>query len=142
MSEHRCGPPYPLKAVGRCLCCAESVHDVYQVLDQPGHPLDGHPVRIGPQTALATQVEFLLSDGSEADITFCRPCADALRPAHYIEVWRACVERGDLSLRLAGRSENARLVAKARGLAQWPVGILRRRLAVEDGQLVVDRRSG
>lgn len=86
-----------------------------------------------------TQVEVLLNDGSFADLAFCRPCADEFRPEHYRRAWLALVDRGDVSLRLAGRSENAQRHARAAYLRQWPIAVVRRRRAVE-GILVVDRR--
>ncbi len=139
MIEHVCGPPYPLKAAGRCLCCGEDVYEVRHVRDDPEHPLDGQPVRLGPQRESGTQVAFLLSNGSEVAISFCCACADAIRPEHYRALWRACVLRADVSLALAGRRVTERRVVWARSLATYPIAQLRRRHEV-DGLLALDRR--
>ena len=140
MTDHICGAFDQLVRTGCCLCCTGPVFEVYQVRDAPGHPLDGHPRRVGPMLESGTQVEVLLNDGSYADLAFCRPCADEFRPETYRRAWLALVERGDVSLRLAGRSETARRAARAAMLSQWPVATLRRRRVGEEGIPVVDRR--
>jgi len=116
------------------------VYEIRQTREEPGHQLDGHPVRLGAQLEHGTQVTFLLANGSEADVSLCRDCAGNLRPEHYREMWRACVLRGDVSLALAGRSANERRVAWATMLARYPIAQVRRRHEV-DGILAIDRRG-
>ena len=107
MTAHTCGRFDQLIRTGCCLCCSEPVFQVYETRSEPGHPLDGHPTRVGPMLDSGTQVEVLLNDGSVAHLTFCRPCADEFRPATYHRAWLALVDRNDVSMRLSGRSENA-----------------------------------
>jgi len=127
------------KQVGRCLCCQT---DCFEVLEtQTEGPLIGHPKRIGPQLECGTQVEFLMSDGTEASITFCIGCANELRIEHYQDVWEACIERNELSLRLADRKENVIKMATAKVQSIFPIDIRRcRRVHPESDMLIVDRR--
>lgn len=137
---HIHGPPYPLKRNGSCLCCGTPVYRVIEVW-QDG-PLEGTPRRVGKQLDVGTQVTFQMSDGSEADVSFCIDCAPAVRPAHYRTIWEACLDREALGLRLAGRSANERTAAMARGLKLFPVArVRRRRESEEPGMLMVDRRG-
>lgn len=138
--RHRCEPPYPTKAKGGCVCCGDPVYVVHQINTDEASPLSGHPTRIGAPLETQTQVEFLLTDGSEADVSFCDECARNLRPAHYIHVWRACVERGILALQLARRSANDQRLARLQGERVWPLAVLRRRRQGPEDILVVDRR--
>lgn len=139
MSEHVCGPPYPPKWPACCLCCRTPAYEVLVTRDQPGHPLDGAPKRRGAMLDAGTQVEFLMSDGAEADITFCTTCAANIEPAHYQPIWRACIAAAEVQLRLAGKSDNERVAALAALMAIWPMALVRRRHEAE-GTLTVDRR--
>lgn len=137
--SHQCGPPYPLKKNASCLCCGEPTFEVRDVYLEG--PLAGTPRRVGRMLDTGTQVEFLMSDGSEADISFCLPCVDSLRPEHYQAVWTACLDRAELSFTLSGHSPNQRKILMAQLMAVWPVALLRkRREGVEDRTLVIDRR--
>lgn len=141
-TEHVCGVFDQVKRLGCCLCCAEPIYEVRETRDQPEHPLHGHPTRLGPMLEHGTQVTLLMSDGSEADVSFCLPCATHLTPATYQRAWLACVERGDLSAQVMRRSPNARVVAYARALAVWPMAVVRWRRVNEEGRAVLDRRRG
>jgi len=137
--EHVCGPPYPVKQTGRCCCCLTDCHEIRAVFTDG--PLAGHPSRVGPQLDCGTQVEFLLSDGSEADVTFCFDCATRLQPAHYQALWQACGDRLELSLRGQGRRPQEITMARAAWDAHWPVAVLRCRKELPDlGRHGVDRR--
>lgn len=139
MPEHVCGVFDHVKQAGRCLCCAQDCYEVREVWTEG--PLTGHPRRLGPQLDHATQVTFVLTDGSQADVTFCDDCARALEPAHYRALWLRIVERQDLSLTIAGRGDNDRRLSRTALLEKYPVGVVGRRREVGDGQLGVDRRG-
>lgn len=100
---------YPVKRYGHCTRCGDAV--------------------IGTDTA--TQVEFLLSDGTVTHVTFCLPCAHALAPDEYAEVWAACVRASG-----SGRPPDAHLADL------WIVGQQLRRREDPDhpGALVLDTR--
>lgn len=140
MPNHVCGTFDHVKRAGCCACCLEPVYEVRQTLDKPGHPLDGHPIRLGAMLEHGTQIELLLSDGSEADVAFCLPCAMNLTPEMYPRLWRLCLDRMEIALGLAGRSDNERLAAMAKFDAVWPMAIVRKRREAE-GMLAVDRRG-
>lgn len=89
------------KVAGQCLGCRAVIRPVLETI--PAGPLAGHPRRLGPPTAAWTQVEWLLSDGSEADVECCVDCAASLTPADYGPLWRACVARSVLSFQAQGR---------------------------------------
>ena len=138
MSAHACGAFEHVKRSGCCTCCDDPVYEVREMYVEG--PLAEHPRRIGPMLEHGTQVTMLLTDGSTADVTMCLTCAQALRPAMYPALWRACVERAALSLRLAGRSDNDRRVTLAHLRALWPMAQVGRRREAGDGLLKVDRR--
>ncbi len=140
MNNHVCGGFDQTKRAGCCTCCGEPVYEIKAFRADSGHPLDGHPVRVGPMLDHGTQVEFLLSDGSEIDVAMCFDCATSLRPAMYQRLWRACIDRQRIAMELAGKSPNEIAVALARLEAVWPIGLLRKRREAE-GMLVVDRRG-
>jgi hypothetical protein len=131
---------FPPKQLGRCLQCQTDLHEIREVWPD-GHPLAGEPRRLGAQLDIGTQVRFLMSNGSTADIAFCVPCAEALEPADFWPLWRACVARQDVSLRLAGRSLPVRRAEAAMLLDLFPLAIVARRRASPDGLPMLDRRS-
>ncbi len=139
---HVCGPPYALKTNGSCLCCRAVVYHVTDYWPDDGPPeFAGTPRRISRPLESATQVMFLMSDGSIADVTFCIECAGQLRPEHYSAVWGACADRLLLSLRLAKRSDNECKAHLAASMAVWPIGVAGKRCeGVEPGSLMIDRR--
>lgn len=122
------------KVAGACLGCGKPCYAVLQIDTQTGRPL-----AIGAAEEHQTQIEFLLSDGSEADVTFCLECAGEVRPEHYPAIWRACIDA--FAAELGGRSPNERTAKLAAYQQKWIVGQLRkRRHDPESGQIVVDRR--
>lgn len=127
------------KKAGCCLACGV---EVYEVREYWGEGLlAGHPRRLGRMQEHGTQVTFLLSDGSEADVTFCIDCALRLEPEDYAAAWEACVERTDLSARVASWSPNQRTAAIAHLMGLWPVAVVRRRReGAEPQTLIMDRR--
>lgn len=130
-----------MKQVGKCCDCSEECYEVLETYPSDDPFVPNEPRRLGAALECHTQVEFLLSDGSEADVSFCVTCAEKLRPADYPRVWDACCVRGDVDNQRAGRSLNARKVAWARLQHVWPLGVLRwRRHAPASGLMVVDRR--
>jgi hypothetical protein len=131
------GPKMP----GHCLACKQAVYEILEVRVEPGHPMDGWPLRMGRPLDHQTQIELLMSDGSEADILFCLACAKKVTAVDYMAIWQACIEANDLVLSVAGRSENERKMHRAKMMAIWPVtvGLLRRHDATT-GLLIVDRR--
>lgn len=128
------------KQIGRCLQCRQDVHEVLETHPE-GHPLAGHPSRVGKQLDIGTQVRCLLSNGTTADIAFCLDCATALEPADYWPLWLACVDRQDLALQLAGRSDQVRRAERLKGLDVFPLTIVGRRRASPDGLPMLDRRE-
>lgn len=127
------------KQLGRCPCCGTECYEILEC--HVGGPLDGHPKSLGPQRECGTQIEFLLSDGTEADITCCIDCAGRLLPQDYQSIWEAIIDRVDLSCRLAKQSENERRRAVAQYTRIWPVALLRCRVVdPETNSLRVDRR--
>lgn len=139
------------KKLGCCLACGK---EVYQVLGYfTEGPLDGHPNRVGPmltadkievpdQQAVGVQVEFLLSDGTEADVAFCRDCAAALTPADYYPAWEACIARGMLGFEIERRPRGEMLRAMVPTAQLWPVAVmLWRKEAPEINKLVLARKT-
>lgn len=127
------------KQSGRCLACSQDVYEIRSVYDAP-HPLAGHPKALGPPLPNQTQVRFLLANGTTADVAFCLDCAAALEPDDFWPIWRACVARNDLALKLAGRSETVRR-ADWLAMSEWfPLAIVARRTASPDGLPMMDRR--
>lgn len=87
-----------------------------------------------------TQVEFLLSDGTEADVTFCVDCAGQLAASDYHPLWSAVIEVTDRLLKF--HSSNDRRRGLSRMQRQWPLAVLRwRRESPVTGAMVVDRRG-
>ena len=128
------------KQAGRCLACQVDVHEFKQV-HPDGHPRAGAPARLGPQLDHGTQLTLQMSNGAEADIAFCIECANQVRPAHLQEIWSACIDATEVSLRALGRSENQITHAVARQMRLWPVAILwKRRHAMVPGGVMIDRR--
>jgi hypothetical protein len=129
------------KRPGCCLACGR---EVYAVVDYfpADHPWAGQPRTLGRQLDHGTQVEFLLPDGSEADISFCVPCASRLTPADYSALWACVLDRTDATLRVAGRREAERRMTLAPLMRAWPMAKLRARREIPEmpGQLTVDRR--
>ena len=128
------------KVLGHCLACCDAVYEVREAWPE-GHPLAGQPRLLGKPLDTATQVRFLLSNGTTADVTFCVPCAEMLAPEDFWPCWVACVDRQDLALQLAGRSEPVRRAERLKGLAVFPLAIVGRRRASPDGLPMLDRRS-
>ena len=132
---------YPPKRPGQCVCCGDLIYEVRQTVADPTSPLFGTPARVGAMLVQGTQLEFLMSDGSEADIACCIGCAQELTPTEYGRVWEACVDAADASARRAGRSENVRRAQVGHLMSLLPVALLRKRREGADPQtLVVDRR--
>ena len=129
------------KRLGCCVCCGA---ECYQVLGvQETGPLAGHPNRLGPMLECGVQVEFLLSDGSEADVTCCVECAKTLTPEDYQRVWETCLARGIQSFEVAGRPRREMLAAMLPLFQLWPVAVkLWRREAPEINRLVLARKEG
>lgn len=125
---------FPLKRAGCCICCSEEVNEIIT------RAADGTPTRVGRMTARATQLVFLLSDGTTCAITCCCDCAAHLTPADYPAIWRAVITRTALSL--AKRSENERRTYLAHYLRLWPLALVhRRREDPESPTLIIDRRA-
>ena len=128
------------KVLGRCLQCQVDCHEILAVFPDDS-PLAGTPATIGRQLPHGTQVRFLLSTGSVADVLFCRTCADALAPADYWPVWRACLALGDRMLAVGARALSVRRLARQAGMALFPIAIVGRRYA-PNGVPMMDRRRG
>ena len=127
------------KRAGRCLACQVDVYEVKQTWEEG--PLAGSPRRLGQMLENGCQVELLMSDGSEADITFCIDDANAITPADLPAIWAACLDHLDLVLQLSGKSDNERRAHVAAAMRVYPVAILRkRREGTQPGMLMVDRR--
>ena len=123
------------KRAGCCLCCGDATYTIL------GTTLDGTPNRLGPMLPDGVQVTFLMSDGTEADVTFCVACARALRPADYPRVWDRVVDAVDHAAARAQRRPVERRLLVRPYLTLWPLAILRwRRESAELSRLVVDRR--
>ena len=80
---------FPPKQNGRCLRCHADCYDIL-VQFAAGHPRAGEPRQLGAMAPWGRQVCFLLTDGSEMAITFCRDCAEGMVPEDYYDVMRAC----------------------------------------------------
>lgn len=128
------------KKLGCCLACGQ---EVYQVLSYYTEgPLEGHPNRVGPMLATGCQVEFFLSDGSTADVAFCRDCAGQLRPADYWPAWVACWKRAQLAFEIDGRRPAEQRLRLLPMLQVWPVGVkCWRKEAQESHRLVLARKT-
>lgn len=125
------------KKPGCCLGCGEEVREVREYFEDG--PLVGMPRRCGPYTEHGVQAEFLMSDGSEADITFCLDCANQIMPEDYQPIWEACLDLTDKVL--SGRHANERKARLAESTKLWPVALLRcRREDPALREMVVDRR--
>jgi hypothetical protein len=136
---HACGAFDGVKKAGSCLCCAAPTYEIRDV--HPDGPLAGHPRRVGAQLPHGVQVAFLLSDGSEADVSFCVPCARALTPASYQRAWAMIIRRVALAADLSGRRALDRRLAIAPFARVFPIAVLRwRREDRELNRLVVDPR--
>ena len=113
-------------------CCTRCETPVYEI---------GRNGAVGRMTDLGTQVEFLLSNGTECDVTFCTTCAAALSPGDFGAVWDAVLDA--TGRELAGRTptERARLMAPL--MRVYPMGVLRWRLESPEqpGVMVLDRRG-
>lgn len=127
------------KKVACCLCCQQECFHVY-AYDKNEGPMKGHPVRVGPQLECWTQIEFLLSDGTEADITFCIDCAKKVKPEHYQVIWGACIDRFNMGFSISNRSANERKAGLLHLMRIYPIALLRLRRVDQEGRLVVDRR--
>lgn len=140
MTAHVCGTFDQPKRAGSCLCCGEAAYQILAV-HPDGHPLAGHPSRVGPMLPDSVQVSFLMSDGSESDITFCLDCARALTPAHYPRVWDRVIDATDRMVTLANRRPVERRLLLRPQMAIYPIAILHwRRESRELNRLVMDRR--
>ncbi len=127
------------KQVGRCLCCQDDCYEVLEVWTDGS--LEGHPRRLGKQLECGTQVEFLMSNGTETDITFCITCANELTIEHYQDIWEACIDRDRLDMLLTGARLNDVKMATLKSQAIFPMDILLfRKIHPETDRLYVDRR--
>ena len=109
-------------------CCTRCDEPMYEIRET--HP-GGRPKKLGPMLESGTQVEFLLSDGSEVALSFCRPCADALTPADYQPIWERVIAAADPT-----HPGGAPLLR-----TKWPVAQVRRRREVAPGVVGMDRRG-
>ena len=96
MLDIKAGPRKPTA----CICCDGECLE--QVSEGSG---------FGPMLDSAQQIEFILSDGSLCDITFCNHCAKELKPAYYHHVWRRCIDSWE--------EEIDELWRRNRGLKPW-----------------------
>ena len=110
------GPKRP----GCCIACGTPVYEA------------------GRMTEAGTQIEFVLSDGSEVAVTFCLADATALTPVDYDAMWAECVRATVEALPLDRPHDrhHCRILLGSK----WLVGQVRRRREAEAGVLVVDRR--
>ena len=130
-----------MKRLGCCLRCDRECYEVLGT-HQDG-PLAGHPDRLGPMLPHGVQVGFLLSDGTEADVTFCRDCAAALRPGDYQEVWEQCLDRGITSFAVAGRPRREMIAAMLAPVQKWPLAVLYwRQESRELNRLILAKKDG
>ena len=77
---------YPEKRLGYCTRCGRDVPGVE-----------------------ATQIEFLLSDGSTCAVTFCISCAEILTAEDWPQVWRTCVDATHHLLLIEATKQSSRL---------------------------------
>lgn len=92
------------KRLGCCLACQRECYTVIEMF--VAGPREGEPRTLGAQLDHGLQVTFLLSDRSEADVTFCRDCAATLTSADYPAIWTAVVDKAEQILGLSGLSPN------------------------------------
>ena len=113
-------------------CCTRCETPVYEI---------GPNGAVGRMTDLGTQVEFLLSDGTECDVTFCTTCAAALSPGDFGAVWDAVLDA--TGRELADRHPTERVMKTIPMTRIWPLAILRRRRESPEqpGVMVLDRRG-
>jgi hypothetical protein len=129
-----------LKKLGSCICCGDEIFHVLEYDRRPDSPLLNHPIRVGPMKEHGTQIEFLLSDGSQADISCCVDCAAAIRPEDYQTIWQAVIDRAVISLRDRPANERRRLLAQYTRI--FPLALLAWRRPHGDWpQMVLDRRG-
>lgn len=133
---------YPAKRPGSCVCCGTETYEIRERVTDPDSPLHGTPSRLGPMLEQGCQIEFLMSDGSEASIACCLDCALEIRPPDYQRIWQTCIDAADFYAR--GRSTNERVYLLRQQMAVWPIALVRKRRegAPWRGQpgLVIDRR--
>lgn len=130
---------FPPKKLGCCLACERECFEVLGTHE--AGPLAGHPNRLGPMLPHGLQIGFLLSDGSEADVTFCRDCADQLQPEDYQVAWEACLVRGIQSFEISGRPRAEMVQAMLPVVQKWPIAVRYwRREAPEINRLVLARK--
>lgn len=79
MSQH--------KIAGCCSICDAPCFEVLGRWDS-GEKRAGEPKALGRPNDDAVRLTFLLMNGRVTDMTVCGPCADALTPEQYIELWR------------------------------------------------------
>lgn len=129
-----------MKRPGCCVLCDTEIYEVFQYVTDEG-PRFGFPARLGPMLDRGCQLEFLLSDGSEASIACCIECAATLTPADYQRIWTICCDATAFYAQVAGWTDNARRRALWAQIQVWPIALLRkRREGPLPGQLVIDRR--
>ena len=126
----------------RLACCLSCLRECFEVLGvHETGPLAGYPSRVGPMLPHGVQVGFLLSDGTEADVTFCRDCASQLTPEEYQAAWDACVDRSILALEISGRRRREIVRAVLPLAKKWPVAVIYwRQEDREIGRLVLARK--
>lgn len=128
------------KRLGCCLGCDREVYEVVGYHTEG--PLTGHPNRLGAMLPHGLQVEFLLSNGVQIDVAFCRQCAQTLHSDEYQAVWEACLARAKFSYETVGRSQKEILLKLGPQSQMWPVAMtLWRKEAPEFNQLVLARRE-
>lgn len=113
-------------------CCTRCETPVYEIADNGA---------VGRMTDRGTQVEFLLSDGTECDVTFCNDCAAGLALEDFGPMWDAVLAATARELAERPLDERARLTMPL--MRVWPLAILRRRRESPEspGVMVLDRRA-
>lgn len=80
-----------MKRPGHCTLCDEPVREI--VRKHTKGKKKGEPVQLGKWLDNAYRVSFLLSDGSVADMTFCKACLDNGMDNLHTEIWGRVKER-------------------------------------------------
>ena len=80
-----------MKRLGCCTLCEKPVYEITQTYTR--EPIKGWARRLGAPTADHRTVDYILSDGSHAAMSFCADCEERAKdPANFPEIWRLALE--------------------------------------------------
>lgn len=75
------------KKAHACSSCDAELWDALTRFEAP-HPFEDQIRKAGAVHEDAMRVTFVLTDGSNANMSMCRACADALQPSDLPKLWR------------------------------------------------------